>query len=255
MGGYSEDFNAFWGYSLIGTGVAAIIYVAWALTQSDKDLEDLNPVNLPLIVALGAVMVLDLDVGKGALFGFTFTYGLLTGMLGFSFFRPFRDALLSLASVALIWPQMQTRWGEGPQVVWVVLALGLLAGMAFLIATVNLGRIAVAGVGLLAAVGIIDFLISPFGLSHSEYTSDQATIISIVAASLLGVGIASHPRLVIGLGVLSIYLGQLLFTLFLAISQENGESIPVAVDWSGWITLAGCLLGFVMTVPFWAKYR
>lgn len=254
MAEYSEWFVTACGAGLVVIGSVALGYTARILITSGRDIDSLNPISLPMLVALSAVSIRTpywAPPSGWALFVLMLVFGLVAGLLGFVNMW-LRDWVLSLAAVVLAASLVVQRWQQGWQALLALLVLGLVAGIAFSLlraVSVNHERL---GMGVLGAIEIIDFLVSPFGLSFIEYVSDWSDVLSISAAFLLGVGVVRYPRLVIGLGVLGVAVGGLLFALLLWLGRQVKEPLP-APDWSGWITFTGCLIGMALAWGLWTQ--
>ena len=253
MADYSSWLLTAIGIGLIIIGGLALGYSARILITSGRDVDSLNPMSMPMLVALSAVSVRTpyWSPPRGwTLFVAVLIFGMAAGLLGFAN-MVLRDWALSVISVLLAASLVVQRWYQGWQALIALVILGLIVSVVFsLMRSVSVRRERV-GMGMLGAIEIVDFLVSPFGLSFIEYTSDKSAWISMLAAFLLGVGAVLQPRLVIGLGVLGVAVSSLMFSLMLGIGRQLGERHLPQPDWSGWITFAGCLVGMSFAWGAW----
>lgn len=254
---YSHEFVLFFGISLLALLCLAIGYVGRIIVTSGKDIDSINPISSPLLVALGVSTAgwpfEWVTESLGTTFAYGFVYGLATGLLGFTFLRVPRDIVLSAISVILLIPLLRERFAEGLEVAFLLGLLMLAVGFVISLMRFSMRHAPTLGLSALGLIEVIDFLVSPFGLSYWEYTSAYSGPVTIIAAVLIGLSAAINPRLAIGLGVLAVVGGQVLWNLFIWFANENGELRNQSPDWTSGAMLLACCLGFVLTWGFWTS--
>ncbi|WP_299449014.1 hypothetical protein [uncultured Serinicoccus sp.] len=249
----SQNFVHFFAVLLLILLVLLVIWVAQEIVSGSTDSSYAGVVSQPLVVAVSFASNPDIfglhGIGGWNLFGATFVLGLASGLLSFPATLKFRDAMLSIVSAYMLYGLFSNRMQQGIEAAYVFVFVALCVALVYNLVRLSVRRVVRLGTAALATVEVIDFLVSPFGLSYWEYVSAHAGVLTTIAACCLGVGLVLRPTLVVGVGVFAVVAGNLFFNLLLWFANENGEMMGYPPDFTGWIALIGCLLGLGITSP------
>lgn len=195
------------------------------------------------------------DLNLVLAFAIAFVIGLGCGLTAVPPMLFWRDLVLGSLSAVFFVGILVSRLGGGGEIATIYLlylaALGvglLLGGLKTLVARVLQPINAIAALG---GIEMIDYLLSPFGITNFPGIDAPTLIIGAVAALVLGVLIRIRPTFVVILGGLSITLLAVVLQVFLWFEMQNFPGSGIAPDWTAAVAWLGIAIGYPLTrTPF-----
>lgn len=179
-----------------------------------------------------------------------FVIGLVCGLTAIPPLLFIRDLVLGVISVVVALAVVILRIANGAEMAFLYLLLlgSLAAGMA--LGGVKQLLQPITYIGLLGAIEMLDYLLSPFGPSHFSLSIPMA-VVGVVAALVLGVLIRFSPELVVMLGALSVAVLAVVLQVFLWLEWSNFPASGVRPDWTAAVAWVSLLVGYaLLRAPF-----
>ncbi|PPI01184.1 hypothetical protein C5C95_03340 [Rathayibacter sp. AY1B7] len=216
------------------------------------DPESITLASGPVLVfaaAMGLVGDTVASATGATIFGLAFGFGALCGVLSFGMFLPIRKVGLSFVAtgvtIGIVVARLAMGWDTA--IVLLVYLASLAVGLAVSFLLPSKRRPGV--VALLGGVAMLDFALSPFGISaFVAATTPLSIMVGCASALIIGILVGTVPDIVVSLGGLAISILAVLFPL---ITSLDSSSLLIQPDWSQAVGAAGTLFGFALArAPF-----